>query len=113
MKRTREYSSFRSMWLFAMFDVPVKTKPNRKRYAQFRKLLLLEGFTMLQFSVYARHFESEEASEAIRNRIRDQIPDKGQVRLVPITDRQFSKMDVYYGKTRSRPEREPEQYLLF
>ncbi len=43
------------MWLLAMFDLPVTTRKARKRYAEFRKLLLQEGFSMLQFSVYARY----------------------------------------------------------
>ncbi|HMO15672.1 MAG TPA: CRISPR-associated endonuclease Cas2 [Pirellulaceae bacterium] len=101
------------MWLLAMFDLPVKTKTNRKRYARFRKLLLVEGFTMLQFSVYARHFSSEESADAIRRNIENQIPENGQVRILPVTDRQFAKMDVFYGKKRCKSERPAEQYLLF
>ena len=40
------------MWLFTMFDLPVTTPKAKKRYAQFRKLLIKEGFSMLQYSVY-------------------------------------------------------------
>ena len=40
------------MWLFCFFDLPVKTKAERKAATQFRKLLLGDGFNMLQLSVY-------------------------------------------------------------
>src|SRR5690606_17027170 len=45
-------SGYRLMWMMAMFDLPVLTKPERKRAADFRKFLLDQGFEMVQFSVY-------------------------------------------------------------
>jgi len=48
-------SAYRAMWLMAMFDLPVETKENRRHYTRFRKLLMKDGFMMLQYSVYARY----------------------------------------------------------
>jgi CRISPR-associated protein Cas2 len=101
------------MWLFAMFDLPVRTKIERRRYARFRKHLLKEGFLGLQYSVYARYFESEEASAACRRRVAERVPEDGRVRLVHITDIQFAKMAVFFGKRTEIPESPPEQLLLF
>ena len=101
------------MWLFAMFDLPVKTQAERKRYTRFRKALLKEGFMMMQFSVYARYCNSEEASEVYRNHVEACLPPEGQVRLVSITDRQFGKMDIFFGKSREHPEEAPPQLVLF
>lgn len=106
-------SGYRWMWLFAMFDLPVETKELRRDYAQFRKYLLSEGFSMLQFSVYARHCPSEESGEAVRNRVRAMVPGHGQVRLMTVTDRQFGKMEVLYGKNRAPTEEAPQQFMLF
>jgi len=106
-------SAYRSMWLFAMFDLPVTTKAARKRYARFRKLLLSEGFTMLQFSVYARHLASEASGEIVKQRLREGLPPDGQVRLLPVTDRQFGKMEVYLGEKREPTEQPPAQFMLF
>src|SRR5690606_25570553 len=53
-QRRLPLSEYEGMWLFAMFDLPVVTKTDRRNYARFRKKLLEEGFMMLQFSVYAR-----------------------------------------------------------
>lgn len=101
------------MWLFAMFDLPVDTKQARREYAQFRKLLLQQGFSMLQYSVYARYFPTEEASAAMRRALHAQLPPDGQVRLLAVTDRQFGKMEVFLGKNCHAVEPPPEQMLLF
>jgi CRISPR-associated protein Cas2 len=106
-------SAYRSVWLLAMFDLPVETPDNKRNYVRFRKALLKDGFMMLQFSVYARYIPSEEAAEAHRRTIRSVIPPLGQVRLMAVTDHQFGKMEVYYGKKPREPEKIPEQILLF
>lgn len=101
------------MWLFAMFDLPVKTADDKRRYVRFRKLLLCAGFSKLQYSVYARYFPSEEASEAHRSALREGMPPHGQVRLMSVTDRQFGKMEIFFGKLPREPEKGPQQLLLF
>lgn len=101
------------MWLFAMFDLPVDDKEARRRYTRFRKALLKEGFTMLQYSVYARYCACEDASQGFRRRIRKVLPPDGHVRLISITDRQFARMEVFFGKKRSSPEAKPDQLQLF
>lgn len=106
-------SEYQGMWLFALFDLPVDTKAARKRYTRFRKILIKEGFTMLQFSVYARYCGSEESSDAHRKRISVALPPQGQVRLLAVTDRQFGKMVIFNGKKRGPTEKPPEQFLLF
>ncbi len=106
-------SPLRAMWLFAMFDLPVEGKEDRRHYAQFRNALLKQGFMMLQYSVYARYLPSEEAAEAHRRRVRRALPPEGQVRLLAVTDHQFGKMEVYYGRKSREPESPPAQLLLF
>jgi len=101
------------MWLFAMFDLPVTTKEARRQYTRFRKALLREGFAMLQYSVYARHCPSEEAADTFRNHVRAVLPPKGQVRLMAVTDRQFGRMQVFFGKKRERVKDPPVQLMLF
>lgn len=106
-------SPYRVMWLFAMFDLPVDSKEHRREYAQFRKKLLAAGFTMLQYSVYAKHLPSEEASDSLRRLIRAALPPHGQVRVLSVTDHQFGKMDVFFGGKRRAAEAPPMQISLF
>lgn len=106
-------SGYRPVWLFAMFDLPVKTQAQRRRYAQFRKLLLCDGFCRMQYSVYARYCPSEEAATPHRDLVRAGLPDEGQVRVLAVTDRQFGKMENYVGKKRRGAEEAPRQLMLF
>ena len=106
-------SAFRPMWLMAMFDLPVEEKEDRRNYARFRKVLLKDGFMMLQLSVYARYLPSEEAAEAHRRTIRAAVPPLGQVRIIAVTDHQFGKMEVFYGRKPRHPEEPQSQMLLF
>lgn len=101
------------MWQLALFDLPVDTPQARHQYTVFRTSLLKLGFTMLQFSVYARFCGNDERAEVFRRNIRKIIPKGGHVRLLSVTDVQFGKMEVYYGKKALPPEKPPEQLLLF
>ncbi len=106
-------SGYKAVWLFAMFDLPVTTRAARRQYTQFRKTLLVEGFSMLQFSVYARYCPSEESAETHRKRVQGALPPSGQVRLLSVTDRQFETMQVFHGKKRTPTEQPPAQLMLF
>ncbi len=101
------------MWMVAMFDLPMVDPENRRDYTKFRKALLRDGFMMLQFSVYARYLPSEEAAEHHRRVVRMALPPLGQVRVISITDHQFGKMEVYWGKKAHEPEPPPQQFMLF
>lgn len=101
------------MWLLTMFDLPMLTREQRRDYTQFRKLLLREGFVQLQLSVYARFSGSEESVECVRNRIRASIPPHGQVRMIAVTDHQYGRMELWFGRKRKRVEDPPVQFELF
>ena len=106
-------NGYRCMWVVAMFDLPTDTKRARKHYAQFRKFLLEDGFTMMQFSVYARHCASKENAEVHIGRIQRHLPPDGEVRVLSITDKQFERMMIFWGKMRKAPEPPPCQLELF
>ncbi len=96
-----------------MFDLPTDTKKARREYTKFRKQIIKDGFVMLQFSVYARHCASEENSYVHSGRVRDSLPPEGEVRMITITDKQFGRMQVFYGKKRKKVEMAPQQITLF
>jgi len=106
-------SGYRAVWIFAMFDLPTDTKKARKDYTDFRKHLLKDGFTMLQYSVYVRHCSSEENADVHYNRVKGFLPDDGEVRLVIITDKQFGRMETHWGKMRKPAPPAPRQLELF
>ncbi|MGB2801175.1 MAG: CRISPR-associated endonuclease Cas2 [Phycisphaerae bacterium] len=101
------------MWLLTMFDLPTDTKPARKQYTVFRKALLKDGFTMMQYSVYVRHCASAENTLVHENRVQAHLPPDGEVRLLQITDKQYERMRVFWGKRRKPTEPPPAQLELF
>jgi CRISPR-associated protein Cas2 len=96
-----------------MFDLPVDTPKAQRDYTRFRTALLNQGFSMLQYSVYACYFASEEASTAQRKALRGMLPPDSEVRVLAVTDKQFGKMGVYRGKSRAETESAPEQLMFF
>jgi len=105
--------AWRSMWVFAMFDLPMETPEHRRAYARFRKDLLNDGFAMMQFSVYFRHCASSESALAHICRMGSRVPAKGEVRFLTVTDAQFARIKVYAGKRQKRPESPPAQLEFF
>lgn len=85
------------MKVLCMFDLPVDTEKERKAYRNFRKNLLIEGFTMMQYSIYVRTCPSREYADRLENRIKKFIPDKGNVRLLSVTEKQYDDMKTLVG----------------
>jgi CRISPR-associated protein Cas2 len=112
-KQEYVFSGYKSMWLVTMFDLPVKTKKDRKIYAGFRRSLFELGFSMIQFSVYVRFCNGEEFAQKYRKSIRNSLPERGQVRILTLTDRQFEKMENYVGKILNPNENSPKQLTFF
>ncbi|MNT26127.1 CRISPR-associated endoribonuclease Cas2 [compost metagenome] len=55
------------MRILVFFDLPVKTKQERKKANQFRKFLLKDGYYMIQLSVYARVCNGNDMVELHKN----------------------------------------------
>ncbi len=81
----------------AMFDLPVMTDQERKAATRFRNDLLDAGYIMIQFSVYARPCVSHEQLESHIARVKDLIPEAGNVRLMFMTDEQWKKSYTAIG----------------
>lgn len=106
-------SEYRVMWILVFFDLPTETKKDKKTYADFRKNLQRDGFTMFQFSIYVRHCASKENMEVHAKRVRSFLPEYGKVGMLCITDKQFDNMELFYGKKVQRPNAPGQQLELF
>ncbi len=101
------------MWALVMFDLPTDTKRARQEYAMFRKMLLGDGFTQMQYSVYARPCASKETLAVHVQRVERSLPPDGEVRILELTDKHFERMRVFWGKRREQTEAPPHQLELF
>jgi len=106
-------NAYRIMWLFVSFDLPVKTAIQKKIAANFRKRLLKDGFSMMQYSVYIRHCASKESMEVHIRRVKKFIPNKGHVTIMSITDKQFGNILNIWGKQSVPTQPTPTQIELF
>lgn len=103
------FGGLQTVWIIVLFDLPTDSKLARKQYTTFRKHLLEDGYTMMQYSVYMRHCASDENAQVHAKRVKSFLPPDGEVRIVKITDKQFGKIEVYYGKKRIPTELAPVQ----
>ncbi|MCD7773497.1 MAG: CRISPR-associated endonuclease Cas2 [Ruminococcus sp.] len=85
------------MRMIVFFDLPVKTKVQRKIATQFRNFLLKDGYFMVQYSVYCRVCNGYDDVEKHKVRIRYNKPNNGSVRLLVITEKQYEKMELIIG----------------
>lgn len=86
------------MRIIVMFDLPVLTDTERRAYRSFRKMLLKEGFFMMQESVYCKLVQNPTAAETVIERLRKNKPAEGLVQILKVTERQFAKMEYLVGK---------------
>lgn len=106
-------NAYRIMWLFVFFDLPTNTKKERSAAARFRRDLEKDGFTMMQFSVYIRHCPSRENMDVHLKRVKSMVPEKGQVSILNITDKQYGDIVNIWGKIEKDLGPIPVQLELF
>lgn len=102
----------RYMWLFVFFDLPVGSKAERRAASKFRNFLKDDGFLMLQFSVYARIGRGEEAVDKHVARVTKNLPAKGSVRILQVTDRQYDRMRLLIGEKKKSEKAASQQLVL-
>ena len=106
-------NQYRIMWVLVLFDLPTETKKDRKVYADFRKNLQRDGFTMFQFSTYLRHCMSVENANVHIKRVKNFLPAKGHVGILCITDKQFGMMEFFRSRDPATRPDTPQQLEMF
>lgn len=104
----------RLMRILVFFDLPVKTKAQRSAAAKFRNFLLMDGYHMVQFSVYARICSGIDSVSTHRDRLSTAIPSKGSIRMLVITEKQYDNIHIFLGNpTAFDAPQQNEQLMLF
>ncbi|HGO5856101.1 CRISPR-associated endonuclease Cas2 [Bibersteinia trehalosi] len=102
------------MRIIVFFDLPVKTRLQRKIANQFRQFLLKDGYQMLQLSVYTRIVRGRDSLEKHNKRLTAHLPEEGSVRCLEITEKQFTSMLLLVGELKPQEEKvNANQLLLF
>jgi CRISPR-associated protein Cas2 len=110
---TERLNAYRLMWVLVFFDLPTFSLEDKKRYTDFRKNLMEDGFSMFQFSIYARPCSSRERADVHLKRVESILPPRGKVGILTITDKQFGMMRTYFGSASVAKPEGFEQLMLF
>lgn len=98
--------------LMVLFDLPTGNKKERKSYAEFRKFLIHDGYHMEQFSVYSRLLITRESSAMHIARLREHLPEAGEVTVIQMTEKQYEDRLVLLSEHKEKPVEESAQLTL-
>ena len=97
----------------ALFDLPGNTKRQRHAATFFRNIVLDMGYGMLQYSVYVRYTPTQSGNRATVKMIKDNLPANGLVRILHISDHQWSTAARFSSGKREIEEETPDFLTLF
>jgi len=101
------------MRVLCMFDLPVDTKEEQRKYRNFRKGLIKEGFVMMQYSVYVRVCPSREYAHRLEKRVAKIVPPCGNVRLLSVTEKEYNDMILLVGnKSKAEKSQSVERLVI-
>lgn len=86
------------MRMLIFFDLPTESSDDKRAYRKFRKLLIQNGFFMLQESVYCRMVLNKSVENSVAEIIRRNKPPNGLIQLLTVTEKQFSQMEYISGE---------------
>lgn len=108
-KETRRY-----MRMLVFFDLPMVKAVDKRAYNRFRRFLLNDGYDMLQYSVYGRIIYGRDAEQKHLQRLSNNLPSQGSVRLLTVTEKQYASMQLLLGKPPVQEKKvNAQQFLLF
>lgn len=93
------------LYILIMFDLPTASSKDIKKYTKFRKLILNDGFTMIQYSIYMRICKSNYSANAHIKYIKKIIPLKGEVRILKLTDKVYNSMEILRNFEKTNEEK--------
>ena len=99
------------MRVLVMFDLPTESSIQRRNYRKFRKSLIKNGFIMMQESVYVKLAMNQGSADLIVKSIRKLCPEEGIVKVLQITEKQFSKMEFLVGESQTEYVDSDERFI--
>ena len=82
------------MRLIVFFDLPTETAKDRRNYTLFRKLLIKEGFIMMQESIYVKLALNNSVMGSVKQRLQKGKPPHGLVQMLTVTEKQYASMEM-------------------
>ena len=100
------------MRIIVFFDLPTVTAADRHNCGVFRRMLIKNGFMMLQESVYCRMVLNTTAEHTVIEIIKRNKPESGLVQILTVTEKQYSKMEFITGEFESSVLNSDERLVI-
>lgn len=84
--------------LIVFFDLPTKTKDDRKNFYRFRKFLIKNGYSMMQYSVYVKTCDGYDRLKSCKAKLNAAAPCNGSVRILTVTQKQYENIEIITGE---------------
>lgn len=104
--------SYRFMRVLVFFDLPTETTENKREYRKFHKVLIKNGFLMMQESLYCRMLITPSAGRAVLEVIRKNRPSDGIVQVMTVAEKQFAGMEYITGEHHSEVIDSDERLII-
>ena len=75
----------------------LERQENEKRQQSFA-ILIKDGYHMVQYSVYSRICNGNDAVEMHEARLKQHLPSRGSIRLLTITEKQYESIHILLGE---------------
>lgn len=85
------------MRLMVFFDLPTKTKADKRAYTLFRRFLIQDGYDMIQWSVYGRIVNGFDDAQTHFKRLEKNLPEYGSVRCLQVSEKQYANIKLLVG----------------
>lgn len=104
---------FRIMRMIVMFDLPTETSTDKRNYRKFRKFLIKNGYSMMQYSVYSKIILNRTVLNYQKIKLKQNAPSKGYVDVLIVTENQYANIETIIGdKERTIQENSTKRMLI-
>lgn len=80
-----------------MFDLPTETSVDRRNYRRFRKFLIQNGYSMMQYSIYSKIILNRSVLNHQKVKLKQNAPPKGFIDTLIVTENQYANIETIIG----------------
>lgn len=82
-----------------MFDLPMETSADKRNYRRFRRFLIENGYSMMQYSIYSKIILNRSVLNYQKVKLHENAPSKGQIDTLVVTENQYVNIETIIGDT--------------
>ena len=100
------------MRILLFVDLPMNDAIEVRRYKRFRKILISNGYIMLQYSVYCKICQNRDTVKWHLDYLDKNLPNDGNIMVLLITEKQYQAIKYMVGSKKSLDKKITSSKLL-